>query len=170
MYNRIINSIENNSIIFSDIDDTILFFDLINPQWWIDKFEKYYKQTNSYDLADLLSLNEWETHICYNIPHIKDKNGFDTLIKKINITGSTLIFITSRNIKLNEITINNFMSAGFYDILKYKIIYTNGESKSTYIKNILEENNYNKIIFMDDLEENINDVSMNIENVNVYKI
>lgn len=44
-----------NSLVVFDIDDTLIKFDGIDFKWWKNKFNKYYKLTKDYDLADKLS-------------------------------------------------------------------------------------------------------------------
>jgi hypothetical protein len=55
-----------NSIIFCDIDETILKFEGINPEWWRNKFNEYYSLSHDYEQSELKALNEWIYYITHN--------------------------------------------------------------------------------------------------------
>jgi hypothetical protein len=166
-------NIPNNSLILCDIDDTVFYFPEITKQWWTNKFDHYYKITSDFDLAENLSLTDWQNYIKFNFPEYTDKKGFLNFVDKINLGGSKLIFITARQIELEHITILNFNHLQF-DVTKYQVHYIGHVPKGEYIKlNICNENclGYNKIIFIDDIDYNIQSVKDNLLfcNLECYK-
>jgi Protein of unknown function (DUF2608) len=150
--------INKNTLVLCDIDETILFYDDINPKWWKDKLSYYMEKYNDNDLANSHSLEDWYCYIQYNKPSYTDKLGFENMLKRIEENNSTLIFITARNPVFEQITNEHFKHLNI-DNLKYQIHYLAGISKGEYIKNKIKLESYNKVIFIDDLEKNIKSVN-----------
>lgn len=149
-----------NSILFCDIDDTILEFPDINKKWWYDKFEFYWNQTHSVVEAEERSLKDWIQHIEKNnpIPMI-DMNNF-----KLHVGNNELVFITARNDYLHDLTMQHFMYCDFGT--DHEIIYTNGNEKCNYIRERIKHKKYDHMAFVDDLENNLQQID--IPNMKLY--
>lgn len=159
-------NIKEKTLIILDIDETILMFENINQKWWETTFNKYYKINNDYDLSDELSLKEWEKYINDNIPRHTDEIGFNNI--KNNPDVIDIIFLTSRNISLKEITNRHFDILNIYN---RHIIYCNNNNKGNILFNeyINKYNNkYKNIIFVDDLIQNLYDVKGINNNIDCY--
>lgn len=160
-------ALHKNSLIILDIDDTTLKYNKINKQWWTDTFNKYYKIHNDYELADEQSNLEWITYIQNTMPLHTDNIGIKYLFDECDKLNCSVIFLTARNSELHEITIKHLQIIGINDV---PIYFTNGQNKGHMLKNILncKYKHAEKIIFVDDLEENIIDVKNEIQQTECY--
>jgi len=150
-------NISQNTLILCDIDDTILKFDNINQIWWKNRFNYYYSLSNNYDDADLQVLNEWIDYIEINNPKFTDKNGFIKLLHKINKTNSEIIFITARESYLEKLTQKHFEYVNLSSF-NYKIYHIGDVSKGTFINLNFDIEKYSNVIFIDDLDKNLESV------------
>jgi len=158
--------IESNTLVLSDIDETILFYDKINQKWWKDKID-YYMNKNKCDSskATIFALDEWFEHIQKNVPRHTDNIGFRNLLENIKQKNSKLIFITARHPDFKQITEEHFNYLGL-NPSDYKVHYLGGYPKGQYIKENINTSNYNNIIFIDDLDRNITSVEKTFPNNN----
>ena len=77
------------------------------------------------------------------------------------MSNSKLIFLTARPKKQTDST-NSILK--YYKFNKYKVLYAGSEPKGKYlIENMDQLNTFNKIIYVDDLEENLNSVIYNLK-------
>jgi hypothetical protein len=135
---KIIRSFNNikiydNSIIFCDIDDTILKYKNKDLEFW-DKLYNYYldKTKNEKKVVEQLN-NKWCNLIKKNIPLYTDKDGFFKMLNRVNKTNSILIFITARIPNSNTIIYKHFIDLKI-DYLKYPIFFIGHKSKADFIK------------------------------------
>jgi len=152
-----------NTLILSDIDETILFYEDINPKWWKEKNEYYMNIYGDNELSQIQCLDDWFKYIQHNKPLHTDKVGFENMLKKIEETNSTLMFVTARNPKFQKITQEHFDHL-YIDNLKYEVHYLAGCSKGDFIKDNIDISKYDQVIFIDDLVKNIKSVSDIFEN------
>ena len=169
-FNEII--INQKSLIICDIDETILYFEGIDKQWWVDTFNTFYKIHNDYDKADKLSLDKWISYIIDNNPYTTDEIGYNNMLKRVNDTNSRLLFLTARHEHLRDITLKHMLHLNIHNPILH---FTNGNCKGQYIlDNLINssqnfEINSNNIIFIDDLLQNIANVSDKLaEHVTCY--
>ena len=106
--------------------------------------------------------NNWLSFFCCELlPGVyhTDKNGFKKLLKNIEITDSELCFLTARenskqNKRFTKIDFNN-IGVNYDDY----IVYHCGKiPKGEYIKNSINYEFFNDVIFIDDLDKNIDSV------------
>ncbi len=157
-----INSFKNvniteKTIVLCDIDETILTF---YPHDWLSiyntnlkKFEPQvaYEKTNA----------EWSDIVSNNKPVMTDRNGFYDMIRRINQTGSLLLFVTARHFVYKDLAFKHFKDIGI-EGYKYLIHFCNNKSKGDYIIKNIKTRGYKKIVFIDDLTENLVDVKTKI--------
>jgi predicted secreted acid phosphatase len=147
-------TIEKNSLILCDIDDTVLRYDLSLDDFYL-KIKKTLKDSNGWicneDIKSL-ALEDFADYRDSNIPFHTEKEGFERFERKIMETDSKLYFITSRSEKFKKITEEQLESIGI-DSTKYPIYFTYEHkiSKADYIKKFIDITNYSKICFIDDL-------------------
>lgn len=90
------------------------------------------------------------------VPSITDINGFALLCIYLKFYNSKLIFLTARDFKQYEST---DIILKHYNLDQYDVLYSGSQPKGKFlIENMDKLNSYNKIIFIDDLEENLNSV------------
>lgn len=155
-------NIISNTLVLSDIDETILFYDDINQKWWKERNEYYMNIYNTHELVSSHSLDDWFKYIQENKPKHTDKVGFENMLKRIEETNSSLMFVTARHPKFEEITKEHFNHLDI-DSSKYEIHYLAGISKGEYIKNNIDISKHDQVIFIDDLVKNIKSVTDNFK-------
>ena len=148
-------NVYNNSIIFCDIDETIIEFNGINHKWWKSTFYKYYDETKDYELSEVKTLQEWVIHIQSHKPKYTDLNGFLNLMEKINNTNSKIIFITARDKSLINLTKKHF---DYLELYNHQVHHVGVIKKGDFIINNINLDGFDNFIFIDDLEGNIDDV------------
>jgi len=136
----IINSFNNipiqqNTLLLCDIDETLL--------------------TNK--SVSLVPNQNNKPTIKLNLPKYTDKNGFINLLQKLHETNSQIYFITSRNIKYFEFTRRQFKVLGL-NIENFPVYFCGDNPKGLIIKQIENINNFDNIIFVDDLKYNLKNV------------
>jgi hypothetical protein len=159
--------IKQNTLILCDIDETILFYDGINPSWWSEIKKLHQIELNNHttniDSETDYALDKWHKYIDLIGPKHTDKKGFEDILQRIESNNSTLKFVTARNPYFEAITKKHFKELNIQTDSKYEIHYLAGEPKGDYIKNNIDLTEYDHIIFIDDLKTNIDSV---IESLN----
>ena len=148
--------IQRNTLVLCDIDDTVIVFEKLGKKWWRERFDDYYERTRNYDISDQEVLKEWVHQIQKDEPVHVDEAGFTDFMERINATGSILVFVTARSSDLADLTISHLKQVGITP--KTAIHYTNNESKGDYIANVLDFDDFEHVVFIDDMEHNVNSV------------
>ena len=71
--------------------------------WWNNKFNKYYKLTNNYDLTDMMSNQDWIKIVFKCEPELVDEQIHD-FIESLKENNCHIILLTARNNQLKELT------------------------------------------------------------------
>ena len=160
--------INKKSLIFCDIDETLLKFEGINHQWWDKKLQFYNKKYNNNIIASEKCYNLWLKKVKFHPPLFTDEKGFFTMFENILKKESDLFFITARPPEMEDITIQHFKLLNI-DFLQEKICFVGNYSKGKFIKENFNFKKYKNIIFIDDLLKNINAVNQEDKNILLYK-
>ena len=139
----------DDTMIILDIDETILYYDQITPNWWADTFKRFYTQTNDYDAADTLTTTLWSETIQNMKPRHTDENGLRHLLNNYNC-----VFVTARMNDLEQYTMNEFEHL---NIPYRQVHYCGSTNKGDVILSLLPSNVKN-VIFIDDRKCNCIDV------------
>ena len=150
-------------LILCDIDETILKFKSLYLNWWSETFDKHFKNTNSYSLSEEYSYMDWIQIINNEKPTHTDSNGFENILKLLHYNDSQLLFITARTPDLHDITLKHLNSVSIkkinnIELNKSHFIYCCTKSKGECIRDYVNLIGYSKIIFIDDLLQNLEDV------------
>ena len=156
-------SILDNSLVFLDLDETIIRFPFINSNWW-DKTIKAYELIDI-NTADERAYKDWQHIITTYNPIILDEHQFSLLINRIVKTNSKIIILTARDEKLKDITKKHLNKCKIFinDIFFSK-------NKGNTIEIIKQNHKYKNIIFVDDNIKYINDVKKINPEVITYHI
>lgn len=122
----------NNNLILCDIDNTIL--------------------TNK--IIHLKHKTGIKPDINLYIPKYIDKDGFSNLLQRLQMTNSKLYFITSRGKKSIELTTRQFKILNI-DINNYPVLFCGETKKSDIVKECININKFENVIFIDDLKYNL---------------
>lgn len=152
-----------NTLVILDIDETLLRYENIDKKWWKDRFNYYYNIHNHSEKSDECTINDWLDFIKTSNPTHTDKEGFVDLEKRIDDLNCKLIFVTARNKELEAITHTHF---DHLEIKNKEIYFTSGENKAHTIENVINKylRKHEHVIFVDDLDTNLNDVNQHFEN------
>jgi len=143
-----------NSLIFIDLDETILHFPYIDQSWW-EKTKKLYNLLNDTTSEDR-TYRDWESIIYDYKPTLLDKTQFIKFLERVNNSGSKISILTARNKRLESITRQHLRDC---DIPISDIHFSNEKGYTiNYIKNTIRHNG--PIIFIDDINSNIYDVEI----------
>lgn len=158
-----------NTIYVIDIDETLFYYEGINEKWWDHTISAMTKIYDTYEEADKQAEEIWYKLISKITPILTDPEGFLKLRQFITNKKNNchLFFLTARLEKYKEITeidMNSIIPKFNYPILYFKSLEDN---KGVILKNYLNENsenplifsNFNNIIFVDDREKNLKNVS-----------
>jgi hypothetical protein len=151
-----------NSLIICDIDDTLLYFPNLNKNKYDEIFRYNTMFTNNSFLASYYTNLYWNKLILETNAKHTDLNGFSRLILRINNFKSNLCFLTARSGNPENITFtkNNFSQIGL-DYNLFPVIYSSMTPKGNFIKSNINLNQYSQIIFIDDLDTNLQNVYEN---------
>ncbi len=163
-----------NSLLVFDIDETIMSFEDIDEGWWKRTFDKFYIETQDYDLADEIALREWINVIYTSKPKLLDEFNFIFLVELAKQHNCKVIMLTARRKFLTEITLSH-LSHCKIDVDSASVYFN--ENKGKELLQIVT-NKYpaiSSIIFIDDIKENLLNVSNTFApypkyTLNLYKI
>jgi len=151
-----------DSLIVFDIDDTIMHFEGIDNKWWDNRYNKYLeKYDNDHKKAKSMAIKDWVNHVTENNPKLINEENFREFIDRAYENNCKIIFLTARDHSLREITENHFQICNLNDFIED--IYFS-ENKGLTLKEIINTqfNDVKNIIFIDDLERNLNSVKKEI--------
>jgi hypothetical protein len=139
-FSQITDHIVYKTLIIIDLDNTLLNY----GSRCAIQTDKLIEQA-----GDLTQLNKL-------IPKINDLEGFDKLQLLTKWSESKIIFLTSRT-RSQQVATRIIL---FKYKIKYPVLYAGYTSKGEYLieTNMVNLNNFNKIIVVDDLTENLDSV------------
>jgi hypothetical protein len=144
-FDKILDQIIPNTLVICDLDNTLFDY---KSRCAIQTDIKI--QECGIDLECVNSL----------VPLITDLDGFFMLCDCIQWSGSTLIFLTARPESQSIPTKKILM---YYKLDKFKILYSGSNPKGKFLISKLPQiNKFDKIIFIDDLEKNLNSVKSSL--------
>jgi hypothetical protein len=155
--------IKDNSLVFIDIDETLIHFERIhNITWWKNRFNYYHNLTNNNEESNSMVIDEWTQLIITEIPKPINKDRIEKLFNTIKETNSKLILITARDYSLKDLTIRHLDSCDIH-VQENDIYFTKNKGK------IIQELRMNRdVIFVDDLITNIENVLMYVPDAKCY--
>lgn len=160
---------KEKTLVLCDIDDTVL-------HWPDCDYECQKILDSDYNIC-LETKEDYEIYcrdLIYTYKHINnpihtDFIGFVSMIQKLKINNSKLVFLTARNKDYSKGTKKHLTQIGLncdeFDIHYTGSIITKGE----YIQNFINLNEWNDVIFIDDSENNINSVINLHPQIRCYK-
>jgi hypothetical protein len=149
-FDKILDQIIPNTLVICDLDNTLF-----------DYKSRCAIKTDKKIQACGLDLSCVESYI----PIITDYTGFSMLCDVVKWSGSKIIFLTARP---NEQSESTDLILKYYKLNKYNVLYAGSEPKGEYlITNLPQIYKYEKIIFIDDLDANLNSVTYSLKKQNI---
>lgn len=139
-----------------DFDETVVYYDGINRQWWEQRFKHHYDTHNDHDKADQLALKDWFEHIKFLQPNHIDYHGFKNIIKHCESSrNSHVMILTARDVRLENITREHM--AILSPDHQLDIVFCCGKDKGEQLQLYLDrhEHEFEHIIFVDDQVNNL---------------
>jgi hypothetical protein len=156
-----------NSLIICDIDETFLYF----PNNYNKLLENNINFYNNITIAIEKTNLEWSNVINNTVAKATDFDGFIRLLQRLKYNQSNICFLTARSDHLEniEFTKKNFSQIGI-NYNAFTVMYSYTIPKGEYIKLNLNLDNYSQVIFIDDMDYNLQNVYNNFGNrINCYK-
>lgn len=140
-----------------DFDDTIIYFDNIDKNWWINKYNHYCNQYGDHNHADQKALSDWVHSVSSMEPKHVDETGFKALIMHCNDNNSHAIILTARDNALSDITKSHLNTVS--PNTDIDIIFCSGTHKGHKLQTYLDKVGimFEHIIFVDDNKNNLID-------------
>jgi predicted esterase len=158
-----------NSLYVFDIDDTILFFPELPINFWENTFEIEYSKDSDYDKSTERTMNTWIDHISNHVPVCTNIMGLSLLIEKLSAVNSKIMYVTARPKSLHQLTVKQLKDMNM-QLVSYNNIHCIGDAnKGEFILEHARETTYANIIFLDDMQYNIDDVIVAIPSAICYK-
>jgi len=149
-------TIHPRTLVVFDIDDTVIGYEEFSHTFFADSIQTYKEKHKCDKMALDFALHDWITKVKEGTPYHMDSIGFIELKEKIKNTDSHYIFMTARNPNYRDITESHLEKIG---IENRQVYYLAGSNKGEFLKSISQKySEYNKMIFIDDMEKNLNDV------------
>jgi acid phosphatase class B len=143
-------------------------FNSINADWWRNRFNHHYLTTNDFKMDDSMTINDWLNIIKVNKPEHTDRTGFFDLLERVKQTNSKLVFLTARKSNLKELTLKQ-LGELYIDTESYPVYFSGDIPKGVYIRDNFDIKPYNSLVFIDDLDNNLINVSDVIGSIKCYK-
>jgi dephospho-CoA kinase len=156
-------SIDKNTktLIVLDIDDTIITMKNLDKKWWNDKFDEFIKDCDTYKEANYKVLENWAKLVEHQTVELKDKEHLPSFLEN---NKNSVICLTSRNQEYDEITINQLKNLNIY-----LPVFHCETNKGNFLEKLIKNNynDYENIIFVDDIIKNIINVNNVLKNKKV---
>jgi hypothetical protein len=164
--------IQPNTLILCDIDDTLFYHPILNPIWnsLIQTFfyMRQYSDTGKYDrVVSDLKATEYFNEIYRTIPiRHTDREGFFAMVGK----ASEFAFVTARPPTTKDFAYENLRSIDVNPDL-YNVHFCGNIAKGEYIVQHFDLAKYDHVVFIDDQERNLENVSILVDHkgLKLYK-
>lgn len=160
-YDEII--VHPNTLVILDIDNTIIKFNSMGKTWWKDRVE-YYERHHDKEITNQLVYDDWKEILDIETPELLDGNSFQDLLKRIELSNSKLMLLTARDIAMKDITMNHLKDC---DIQIESEDVHHSYPKGKKVKELYEQYKSDKIIFVDDHLDNVEDVELEMKEYNI---
>jgi uncharacterized protein Yka (UPF0111/DUF47 family) len=176
-------SIQPNTLVLCDIDDTLLRFEKSLLDCYDDTIEtihsiaETYKMPNDFLESSLrdkenimkIALSKYHHHQLVTVPKHNDENGFRSMTGEIKRKNGSLIFLTARPKTSDWLTMEHFRELNIrHD--EYIVHYVSSViSKSKYLlEHLGEMGNYVNVIVIDDKREILEEIESEFPNIETY--
>lgn len=138
--------IPHASLVVLDIDDTVLKFEEMGRQWWANKEAEVGRDE---------TMRIWVENAHIFSPVLTEPDEFPTFLQRIFTTQSRLVFLTARSVDLRELTELHLSNCGIS--IESQHVYFSRE-KGECLKSIVTTDGFKHVIFIDDMEHNVENV------------
>jgi len=148
------------SLVVLDIDETLLTYSNLSPQWWQDEINKNYLDTQDYSMAEKWAVHKWKQLIMNSLPISLDAQNRDVFIQNLYTMGCELIFLTARDNDLADITRAHLRDLKIYND---QMIYFDENKGHKIIEIMTIYNKYDNVVVVDDLIKNLSSIQESMQ-------
>lgn len=159
-------TIAPRTLVLCDIDNTLLYSmeDENSRSLYTRLYYHYLNATKNMNAAVKLTDNAYYAQYPMRAT---DPAGFERMLLKIRETeGCELVFLTARNSRSVDFTRANFLQIGLRPE-DYMVHFSDTVPKGEYTNRYLKLAPYRKIVFIDDLRENLQNMRMHARHPNL---
>ena len=135
--------IPHNSLVVLDIDDTVIKFEEMGRNWWAQKEAEVGREE---------TMRIWVENAHVFNPVLTEPKMVPEFIDRVCEAGAHLIFLTARSAELKTLTEFHLRSCGINTDIQ-KIYYS--QDKGECLKSIVLTGGFKQVVFIDDMEHNI---------------
>lgn len=150
--------VPQRALVVLDIDDTVMRFAELGRGWWRDR-EKELAAAYSSDVVRELVMREWIDGAHIYQPLLTDPDSFPQFLERLWAADAHLVFLTARHAELRKLT-ELHMSACGIEVETEQLIFA--RQKGGALKALVEAQGFKDVIFIDDMEHNLEDVGREV--------
>lgn len=143
-FNHVI--IPRNSLVVLDIDDTVIKFEEMGRSWWAEKESQ---------VGHDETLRIWIENAHVFNPVLTEPDAFPSFLQRIFDANAYLVFLTARCATLKELTMTHLTKCGI-NVAAHNVYFS--RNKGECLKSIVQTGGFCQVIFIDDMEYNIESV------------
>jgi hypothetical protein len=155
-------TLEENSLVVLDIDDTLITFGTIKT-WWTDNLEKYKALYKTENEANIRLTSDWYARASTIPPALTDKASIAEFLEECCNKNCKVVCLTARHGASKALTDANMAAVGLSHL---PIFFADGENKghvlhhimTSSLSNYAECQHYKTIVFVDDQPLNLYNV------------
>ena len=149
------------ALVVLDIDDTVMYFKELGRAWWA-KAEAELTLIHGREKAREEVMRQWVIGAHVYKPILTDPDDFPTFLTRVFDAGAHLVFLTARSPDLRQLTEFHMSSCGI--TVESERIYFSRE-KGAALKSIVRSGGFSQVVFIDDMEHNIESVLSELKGV-----
>ena len=151
-----------SALVVLDIDDTAIHFKELGRGWWA-KAEAELTMIHGREKAREEVMRQWVIGAHVYKPILTDPDDFPAFLTRVFETnGAHLVFLTARSPDLRQLTEFHLSACGIK--IDSERIYFSRE-KGAALKPIVRSGGFSKVVFIDDMEHNIESVLTELKDV-----
>jgi hypothetical protein len=154
---------DTKTLFVFDIDDTLIHFKELGKTWWNHMYSAYLIEYKGDKVqAKWATLKIWMDKIYMYNPHPIAPESFSHFLQRVEQEDHDFILLTARDPSLRSITEKHLSDCGI-TIASDKIYFN--EEKGKALREIVDFRRYSKVVFVDDVEKNLEDVASELAGV-----
>ncbi len=149
------------ALVVLDIDDTVMYFKELGRAWCA-KAEAELTLIHGREKAREEVMRQWVIGAHVYKPILTDPDDFPAFLTRVFDAGAHLVFLTARSPDLRQLTEFHMSSCGI--TVESEQIYFSRE-KGAALKSIVRSGGFSQVVFIDDMEHNIESVLSELKGV-----
>lgn len=149
------------ALVVLDIDDTVMYFKELGRAWWA-KTEAELTLIHGREKAREEVMRTWVHGAHIYTPVLTDPDDFPAFLTRVFDAGAHLVFLTARSPDLRQLTEFHMSTCGI-EVESERIYFS--REKGAALKSIVGSGGFSQVVFIDDMEHNIESVLSELKGV-----